>query len=162
MNDLMNTSSHPHPYSNNPNEAVGNRRPARPSSAQQRSTTPTRNRPHLNTSSSGLNTTAKLEQSIMRHESERVATSTGSHKLNGKGKSRLYSTWTPLQDDETNAGVSLLIAETLSSCCVPRCRMVLDKRVLLLVIRRAQAACASMGKFALIDYGEGMRLPLVR
>jgi hypothetical protein len=32
-------------------------------------------------------------------------TSTSSQKLNGKGKNRLYSTWTPLQDDETNARV---------------------------------------------------------
>ena len=94
MNDLMNTSTH---YPPNPNEIVGNRRPARPSSAQQRSTTPTRNRPQ-----NGLNTTAKLEQSILKHELDRT---NNSQKLNGKGKNRLYSTWTPLQDDETNARV---------------------------------------------------------
>ena len=104
MTDLMNTSTH---YPPNPNEVAGNRRPARPSSAQQRSTTPTRNRPSHNTSSNGLNTTAKLEQSILRHELDRTTTSTRSQKLNGKGKNRLYSTWTPLQDDETNARVNL-------------------------------------------------------
>lgn len=81
MTELMNTSQH---YSSNPNEIVGNRRPAR-------ATTPTRNRPQQN-----LNTTAKLEQSIVRHENS---------KLNAKGKNRLYSTWTPLQDDETNGQV---------------------------------------------------------
>ena len=81
MTELMNTSQH---YSSNPNEIVGNRRPAR-------ATTPTRNRPQQN-----LNTTTKLEQSIVRHENS---------KLNAKGKNRLYSTWTPLQDDETNAQV---------------------------------------------------------
>jgi len=105
MTDLMNTSSHSHQYPPNPNEVVGNRRPARPSSAQQRSTTPTRNRPQYNANSNGLNTTAKLEQSILRHEFDRTMTSTNSQKLNGKGKNRLYSTWTPLQDDETNARV---------------------------------------------------------
>ncbi len=104
MTDLMNTSAH---YPPNPNEIAGNRRPARPSSAQQRSTTPTRNRPSHNTSSNGLNTTAKLEQSLLRHELNRTTTSTHSNKLNGKGKNRLYSTWTPLQDDETNARVNL-------------------------------------------------------
>jgi hypothetical protein len=103
MTDLMNTSTH---YPPNPNEVVGNRRPARPSSAQQRSTTPTRNRPQHNTNSNGLNTTAKLEQSILRQELDRTTTSTKSQKLNGKGKNRLYSTWTPLQDDETNARVN--------------------------------------------------------
>jgi hypothetical protein len=97
MTDLMNTSTH---Y---PNEVVGNRRPARPSSAQQRSTTPTRNRPLNNTN--GLNTTAKLEQSILRQELNR----SGTQKLNEKGKNRLYSTWTPLQDDETNARVKFRI-----------------------------------------------------
>ncbi|CAF1505088.1 unnamed protein product [Adineta steineri] len=97
----MNTSHH-HPP--NPNEIVGNRRPARPSSAQLRSTTPTRNRQqHNNTTSNGLNTTAKLEQSILKHDLDRTTMSTNSQKLNGKGKNRLYSTWTPLQDEETNA-----------------------------------------------------------
>ncbi|CAF2640057.1 unnamed protein product [Rotaria sp. Silwood2] len=103
MTDLMNTSTHSHHYPPNPNEVVGNRRPARPTSAQQRSTTPTRNRPQHNTTINGLNTTAKLEQSIMKHELDRTMASTHSTKLNGKGKNRLYSTWTPLQDDETNA-----------------------------------------------------------
>ncbi len=102
MTDFMNTSTH-HPP--NPYEVAGNRRPARPSSAQQRSTTPTRNRSQYNINSNGLNTTAKLEQSILRQELDRTTTSTNSQKLNGKGKSRLYSTWTPLQDDETNARV---------------------------------------------------------
>ncbi len=101
----MNTSTHSHHYPPNPNEVVGNRRPTRPSSAQQRSTTPTRNRPQLNTSSNALNTTAKLEQSILRNELDRT---TNSQKLNGKGKNRLYSTWTPLQDDETNARVKYI------------------------------------------------------
>ncbi len=108
MTDLINTSTHSHHYPPNPNEVVGNRRPARPSSAQQRSTTPTRNRPQLNTTSNVLNTTAKLEQSILRHELDRTTTSTNSQKLNGKGKNRLYSTWTPLQDDETNARVKYI------------------------------------------------------
>lgn len=103
----MNTSTHSHHYPPNPNDVVGNRRPGRPSSAtQQRSTTPTRNRPHNNTN---LNTTAKLEQSILRHEMDRTTGSTNSQKLNGKGKSRLYSTWTPLQDDDTNARVKTKI-----------------------------------------------------
>ncbi|CAF1684486.1 unnamed protein product, partial [Adineta ricciae] len=100
--DLMNASTHSHNYPPNPNEIAGNRRPARPSSAQFRSTTPTRNRQHQ-TTTNGLNTTAKLEQSILRQELDRTGMSTASQKLNGKGKSRLYSTWTPLQDDETNA-----------------------------------------------------------
>ncbi|CAF3916879.1 unnamed protein product [Rotaria sordida] len=103
MTDLMNTSTHSHHYPPNPNEVVGNRRPGRPTSAQQRSTTPTRNRPQQNTTINGLNTTAKLEQSILKHEHDRTMTLTNSTKLNGKGKNRLYSTWTPLQDDETNA-----------------------------------------------------------
>lgn len=105
MTDLMNTSTHSQHYPPNPNEVPGNRRPARPTSAQQRSTTPTRNRPPHNSTSNGLNTTAKLEQSILKHELDRTNTSTNSTKLNGKGKNRLYSTWTPLQDDETNARV---------------------------------------------------------
>lgn len=109
MTDLMNSSTHSHHYPPNPNDVLGNRRPARPSSAQQRSTTPTRNRPQNNTNSSHLNTTAKLEQSLLRHEFDRTTTSTNSQKLNAKGKSRLYSTWTPLQDDETNARVKNLI-----------------------------------------------------
>ena len=110
MTDLMNTSHH---YPPNPNEVAGNRRPARPSSAQQRSTTPTRNRPQHNTTSNGLNTTAKLEQSIMRQELERTTTSNHSQKLNAKGKSRLYSTWTPLQDEETNARVREIFDEKI-------------------------------------------------
>ncbi|CAF5221531.1 unnamed protein product, partial [Rotaria magnacalcarata] len=36
---------------------------------------------------------------------DRTTTSINSTKLNGKGKNRLYSTWTPLQDEETNARV---------------------------------------------------------
>jgi hypothetical protein len=109
MTDLMNTSTHSHHYPPNPNEVVGNRRPARPSSAQQRSTTPTRNRPQ-----NGLNTTAKLEQSMLKHELDRTTTSTTSHKLNAKGKSRLYSTWTPLQDEETNARVRRISVNLMS------------------------------------------------
>lgn len=109
MTDLMNTSHH---YPPNPNEVAGNRRPARPSSAQQRSTTPTRNRPQHNTTINGMNTTAKLEQSILKQELERT-TSNHSQKLNGKGKSRLYSTWTPLQDEETNARVREIFNEMI-------------------------------------------------
>ncbi|UJR38299.1 hypothetical protein I4U23_030969 [Adineta vaga] len=103
MTDLMNTSTHSQHYPPNPNEIAGNRRPARPSSAQHRSTTPTRNRQQHQTMINGLNTTAKLEQSMLRQELDRTGMSTTSQKLNGKGKSRLYSTWTPLQDEETNA-----------------------------------------------------------
>lgn len=99
----MNSSTHSHHYPPNPNEIAGNRRPARPTSAQLRSTTPTRNRPQANLNSSRLNTTAKLEQSMLRHDLDRTTTSINSQKLNGKGKNRLYSTWTPLQDEETNA-----------------------------------------------------------
>ena len=109
MADLMNSSTHSHHYPPNPNEIVGNRRPARPTSAQLRSTTPTRNRPQANLNSSGLNTTAKLEQSILRHDLDRTTTSVNSQKLNGKGKNRLYSTWTPLQDEETNAQVTKFV-----------------------------------------------------
>ena len=105
MNDLMNTSTHSHNYPSNPNRVVGNRRPGRPSSGQQRSTTPTRNRPPHNTSANDLSTTAKLEQSISKHELDHTMASTNSSKLNGKGKNRLYSTWTPLKDVETNAQV---------------------------------------------------------
>lgn len=107
MTDLMNTSTHSHHYPPGPNEVAGNRRPARPSSAQHRTTTPTRNRPLNQTNANGLNTTAKLEQSILRHEQDRGNASFSSSKLNDKGKNRLYSTWTPLQDDETNARVSV-------------------------------------------------------
>lgn len=106
MTDLMNSSTHSHHYPPNPNEIAGNRRPARPTSAQLRSTTPTRNRPQTNLNSSALNTTAKLEQSMLRHDLDRTTTSVNSHKLNGKGKNRLYSTWTPLQDEQTNAQVN--------------------------------------------------------
>ena len=102
MTDLMNTSTH---YPTNPNEVLGNRRPARPSSAQLRSTTPTRNRPQPHSHSNGMNTTAKLEQSLIRHDLDRTHASAASQKSNGKGKSRLYSTWTPLQDEEANARV---------------------------------------------------------
>lgn len=109
MTDFMNSSTHSQHYSSNPNEVAGNRRPARPTSAQQRSTTPTRNRPPASSTSNGLNTTAKLEQSLMKHETERGAVTNTSMKLNSKGKNRLYSTWTPLQDDETNARVSSVL-----------------------------------------------------
>ena len=54
MTDLMNTSTHSHHYPPNPNDIAGNRRPGRPSSSHQRSTTPTRNRSQQNTNSNSL------------------------------------------------------------------------------------------------------------
>lgn len=110
MTELMNTSTRSQHFPPNPNEIAGNRRPARPSSAQQRSTTPTRNRPPTNNATNGLNTTAKLEQSLLKYEGERsFSSTTGKHssaeKSSNKGKDRLYSTWTPLKHDTTNSQV---------------------------------------------------------
>ncbi|CAF1522237.1 unnamed protein product [Didymodactylos carnosus] len=114
-----NSQLHVH-YQNNPDEINGNRRP-RPTSAQhQHHSTTSTSRQNGHTSSSQLNTTAKLEQSILRHETDNTKSNTSinnsksntsinnnnnnnNRSLNSKGKNRLYSTWTPLQDEETNA-----------------------------------------------------------
>ncbi|CAF0748701.1 unnamed protein product [Didymodactylos carnosus] len=112
MNNASHNSSsqlHVH-YQNRPDVITGNRRP-RPSSAQQQQqyrsvTPPPKHNGH--TSSSQLNTTSKLDQSILRNETDLNKSNTSiinnnNRSLNSKGKNRLYSTWTPLQDEETNA-----------------------------------------------------------